>query len=183
MSSWREVMAKIIAATIARVGRADEKKLRAELSKQWRWGDRKMWPYKVWLSEINAQIGRLGGTKNRDVNTPDLFAPQPTGQQLRDEGMARAVDHADEVVPAWSEGALDYVKAVAATEHEVTAEKVRQYAMARGFVEPPDRRAWGAVMIRAAKVGVLTKGPWTEATDPKVHRNAVRLWTSNICQP
>jgi len=102
------------------------------------------------------------------------------GMDLRDEGMRKAIEHADAVKAAWSDGALDYVRAVAEERRELTAERVREYAIAKGFVEPPDRRAWGAVMIRGHKAGILTRGPWVEADDPRVHRNAVRLWYSNV---
>ncbi len=95
---------------------------------------------------------------------------------LRDEGMKRAADHADAVELSWTDRAFGYVKEYFARNAEGTCEDVRHFAAERGFANPPDGRAWGAVMRTAAKSGMLVKGGWTTATDPKVHCNPVMLW-------
>lgn len=99
---------------------------------------------------------------------------------LRDEGMQRAVDHADRVIPDWKLDALAYVKQYAEANEQFMGELARRYAEARGFPPPPDKRAWGAVMMAAAKAGYVKKLGWTTATDPKVHKNPVSLWGSQI---
>ncbi len=101
-------------------------------------------------------------------------------RQLRDDGMARAADHAEVVEPGWNELALEYVRVYAKANRQLRGEMVRIYAENRGFPLPPDKRAWGAVMMRAAKAGLITKLGWTTAVDPKVHKNPVSLWQSNI---
>lgn len=65
----RDAAARIIAGVIARVGRADEKRLRQALRDAYPWGERRYWPYKVWLSEIKCQIGARSCEP-----TPDLFS-------------------------------------------------------------------------------------------------------------
>jgi len=56
-NTWRDKAAPIIRDVILRVGRKDDKRLRAELRKAYPFGERALWPYKVWLSEIKKQLG------------------------------------------------------------------------------------------------------------------------------
>jgi hypothetical protein len=54
--SWRDIAAPIIAATIERVGRQDEKALRRALRDAYPFGMRKLHPYKIWCDEIRRQL-------------------------------------------------------------------------------------------------------------------------------
>jgi hypothetical protein len=80
-----------------------------------------------------------------------------------EEGMGRAVDHADRVDPGWSDEAAvvlrDYATAWARAwgDTPFMAEDVRAYAEEQGFTKPPDDRAWGAVFVRARKQGVIAR--------------------------
>jgi hypothetical protein len=48
----------VIRETIERVGCEDEKALRKAISEAYPFGQRKHWPYKVWLSEVAYQVPR-----------------------------------------------------------------------------------------------------------------------------
>lgn len=100
-------------------------------------------------------------------------------QTLRDNGIIRAVNHADRVHSNWSDNAFDALKSFANLlgrgEH-LTSELVRAHAEFHGLPTPPDKRAWGAVMLKAARAKLIVKKGWTTATDPKVHCNPVSLW-------
>lgn len=74
----------------------------------------------------------------------------------RDAAMASAVEHADNATPGWSDAALEYVKHFARAHKEFLAEDVRVLAPLLGLPEPPDNRAWGAVIRRARKEGIIT---------------------------
>lgn len=78
---------------------------------------------------------------------PDLF------DQRRDEGIARAVDHADRVVDDWSAQAYRMLLAWAAGREFITEEFVT-FAKPR-LPAPPDNRAFGGIVRRAFKAGVL----------------------------
>jgi hypothetical protein len=98
---------------------------------------------------------------------------------LRDQGIQRAVDHADRVESKWSDRAYEML--VRHAKHlgqgsNITSEAIRNHAEWFGLPPPPDKRAWGAVMLRAARAGVIAKVGWTTANDPKVHCNPVSLW-------
>lgn len=76
MSDRRDVARPIIADVITRVGRDDQKALRAALRDAYPWGERAHWPYKVWCDEVQRQLSgrRYGEAKpERDDVTGDLF--------------------------------------------------------------------------------------------------------------
>lgn len=101
--------------------------------------------------------------------------PSPDARKARDDGMLRAVVHADEVVPNWSERAYLALVDYAATHAEFTIEQVRASV---DLPIPPSTRAWGPVIRRALRAGVVIAAGWTAAEDPKVHCNMVMQWRS-----
>ena len=54
--TWRDHCKPIIAEVIQREGADDMKKLRKALREAYPYYQRKMWPYKVWCSEIRKQL-------------------------------------------------------------------------------------------------------------------------------
>lgn len=75
----------------------------------------------------------------------------------RDDGMQRAVQHADAVDMFWSETAYAHVFDFCKTQTTFLTEDARAFAEGRGLNPPPDGRAWGAVMQRAARNGLMRK--------------------------
>ena len=55
-SYWRRKSREIVAATIQSVGSDNPKTLHAALIEAYPFGERKHWPYKVWLDEIQRQL-------------------------------------------------------------------------------------------------------------------------------
>lgn len=100
-------------------------------------------------------------------------------RRARDEGIARAVDHADAVAPKWSDRAYDFLTAYLRANERLTSEDVREAA--QGIVPaPPSLRAWGGVFQRAARAGLIERAGYDTARDPKVHMNVVTVWRSRL---
>lgn len=79
-------------------------------------------------------------------------------QTLAEQGMTRAVDHADREQPGWSEQAFEALLAFAVTtEGEFTAERARAACHELGLAQPPDARAWGSVFNLASRRGHILK--------------------------
>lgn len=57
-SYWRDHCRPIIASTISAWNGKDEKELRKALYEAYPFGERRWYPYKVWLSEIRFQLGK-----------------------------------------------------------------------------------------------------------------------------
>lgn len=77
--------------------------------------------------------------------------------ERRDDGMTRAVQHADAVELFWSESAYAHLMDFCRTQKAFLTEEARQFAEGRGLTNPPDSRAWGAVIRRAAKNGLIQR--------------------------
>ena len=86
-----------------------------------------------------------------------------TPAERRDDGMQRAVDHADAVVHSWSDRAGELLLEYAAQRGPWMVEDLREWAYVHGLPSPPDGRAWGAVVQRAARAGSIVRVGWCEA--------------------
>ena len=76
----------------------------------------------------------------------------------RDVGIQRAVDHADDVDPTWSERAYAFLQKFLRNEPGAfLTEDVALGSLRDGLSPPPDGRAWGGVIQRAAKRGAIRK--------------------------
>lgn len=64
--TWRDKCAPLIARVIHEHQGEDEGAIRAALREAYPFGERRMWPYKVWCSEVNYQLG-----KRRKPPAPD----------------------------------------------------------------------------------------------------------------
>lgn len=83
-SHWRDKCRPIIKATIDAWNGKDEKQLRRALYEAYPFGERAMYPYRVWLNEISVQLGKrktywhLGRKKKvaeQNKNQIDMFPP------------------------------------------------------------------------------------------------------------
>jgi len=74
----------------------------------------------------------------------------------------------------WVQLALECVQSLARSRASFTIEDVRPLAPA-----PPDARAWGAVLTRAARNGWIRADAWVNG-GPARHSRPIREWTSNL---
>jgi hypothetical protein len=110
-----------------------------------------------------------------DWEAPCRESPATIARRLRDEGIERAAAHAG---PAWGERAYALLRAFIARYPKDTVfmiEDVRAFAKAQ-IEEPPDRRAWGAVAVRARRAGLIEKFGYQTHKDPVRHMGASMSW-------
>lgn len=69
METWRQRAKPVIMEVIRKVGLSDEKRLRKALKEAYPFGERRNFPYKVWLDEIKVQTGKK---KSRRINQRQL---------------------------------------------------------------------------------------------------------------
>ena len=98
----------------------------------------------------------------------------------RDAAIKRAVDHADDVHPKWSEIALGYVERYCRVcKSPFVCDELREWAEANGLAEPPTRMAWGSVMVQAKKKGFIVKVGFIQGVYPdrkNTHMQTVTQW-------
>jgi len=59
---------------------------------------------------------------------------------------------------------------------EFLGEDVRNFAHEQGLQLPPDNRAWGGVMIRAARAGLIKKNGYRVCKNRKAHNSPMTIW-------
>ncbi len=95
--------------------------------------------------------------------------------RLRDQGIKKAIDHADKVNEGWSDAAFLKFKEFLLDHDEFMSELFRHWLEDK-LPAPPDPRAIGAVIVKAKKMGLIKHLRYQAATDPKSHRNPKSVW-------
>lgn len=118
-------------------------------------------------------------TQSSSSNAPDLFSQPilPTGEELKADGIRRAVEHADREIDSWSERAYKFfLKYIERRNTEFRTEDARFYAELHGLEIPPSKRAWGAITLRAARAGLIVKSGHAAVSNPLAHKAFASLW-------
>lgn len=98
-----------------------------------------------------------------------------TGPELRDQGMQRATNHADAVINDWSETAYQFLLGYLHSHSLFMTEDVRKAS--EGIVpEPPSLRAWGSIIVRAAKSGFIKRAGYENVKNARAHSTPATLW-------
>jgi hypothetical protein len=102
--------------------------------------------------------------------------PTPTeGQIARDNGIQKSLDSANSVVKNWSDIAYGFLLGYADSHKEFMIEEVRNASV--GFVpEPPSKRAWGGIAVRAAKNDIIKRRGFRNVKNAKAHCTPATLW-------
>ena len=96
------------------------------------------------------------------------------------EGMDRALESAEQVVPKWGDIAFAWIERYARSHQRFTGWMlVKAAANDPNFPPPPTEKAWGGPIQRASRRGIIRR-VGTEK-DPHRHGNPIPLWESTIC--
>ena len=105
------------------------------------------------------------------MNDLNLF----TGKQLRDLGIKKAIDHAEEKTENWSGLAYGFLLTYCLSNKEFMAEDVR--IASNGTIQvPPSKRAWGGVFMKAAKRKVIKRKGYRKVKNKNAHCTPATLW-------
>jgi hypothetical protein len=98
-----------------------------------------------------------------------------TGEMLRNKGIEQAIENANARSTGWANEAyqflLDYIK----DHKEFMTEDVRN-ASAGIVPDPPSKRAWGGIVVRAAKNKLIEKRGFKAVQNPNAHCTPATLW-------
>lgn len=89
-----------------------------------------------------------------------------------------AEEHANRKISGWSNAAMSYLRSFLSERGFVSflTEEVREYAKAHGLEDAPSQRAWGGVMTRASRAGIIRSMGYGLTTNPTAHRTPATLW-------
>jgi hypothetical protein len=98
--------------------------------------------------------------------------------EARDKGIKRAVDHANLLQENWSDQVYQcFVGFILASQAPFQMEDFRETL--QGFVaDPPSKRAFGHIVLRAAKEGLITRVGYAPVKNVTAHRCFSSVWKS-----
>lgn len=103
----------------------------------------------------------------------DLFS----GEYLRDIGIERSVNKANKDHDKWSDIAYSFLLHYIKSNPEFMAENVRNESLVLGLVpEPTNKRAWGAIFVKAARLGLIKRIGFKNVTNSKAHCTPATVW-------
>jgi len=98
-----------------------------------------------------------------------------TGEQLKIEGIQTALNSANEKAENWSQLAYDFALGYISKVPVFMVEEMRKEA--EGFVPvPPSKRAWGAIIKKLKKNGLVEHNGYRQVKNPLAHMANATLW-------
>jgi len=97
------------------------------------------------------------------------------GQYFRDQGISKAIQHADDCVLNWSAQAYSFLTSYIRFNDTFMTEDLRA-ASVNIVPQPPSLRAWGGVMLRAVKSGLIKNAGYQKVKNPKAHCANAAVW-------
>jgi hypothetical protein len=95
----------------------------------------------------------------------------------RDNGIKVSLLNAEAHVLGWGDRAFDYLKIFIKRHPEpFQTEQVRLFAKSCGFPDAPSARAWGGVMLRAARLNLIQKINIAPTSNPTAHHANAVVW-------
>lgn len=123
--------------------------------------------------EVKAILMMFGGPDAEIINV----GRRVTGCSLARFGADQAERHANETAPGWGDKAFEALCAfVKQHTGKFQAEDVRVWA--RHVPPAPSLRAWGNVMVRAAKEGLIKAVGYERVNNPLAHSTPATVWTA-----
>ena len=98
-----------------------------------------------------------------------------TGDQLAEQGINAAIEHADNVIPDWSKQAYNFACYYCRTHNRFMAEDMRNAS--DGIVpDPPHTRAWGGIIRRLANNGIIRCIGISKVKNVTAHSANASVW-------
>lgn len=101
-----------------------------------------------------------------------------TGDILRDKGIEASINHANLIQEDWGEKAyllfLEFIK----SHTEFKCEDFRNWSSPQ-LSTPPSLRAFGSIIVRAVKSGLITRIGFENVSNPRAHKTPVSVWSTS----
>ena len=100
------------------------------------------------------------------------------GTELRDKGIKKALDNANNTHDKWSDKAYNFLLKYIKYQYEFMTEDVR-VASEKAIPKPPSNRAWGSVILRASRSGLINRVGFANVKNAKAHKTPASVWRVN----
>ena len=101
------------------------------------------------------------------------------GSQLRDKGIKKAINNANDTHDKWSDKAYNFLTKWIKTHYEFMTEDLRK-ASEKEIPKPPSNRAWGGIILRAVRAGLITRDRFSNVKNAKAHKTPATVWRVNV---
>lgn len=106
------------------------------------------------------------------------------GKTLKEKGMARSARTANELNHGWTDKAYNmlhhFLRSMKRGGRETfMGEDFKLFAYANGLQHARSDRAFGSVMSRAAKAGLITRAGYGQVSNPTAHAATASIWRVN----
>lgn len=99
------------------------------------------------------------------------------GKQQRDYGIQLSLDHAEYRHEGWQEQAYgllqDFIKGRVS---DFLCEDFREYCERHGLTTPPSLRAYGGIILKAARNGLIRNSGYAKVKNEKAHQANAAVW-------
>lgn len=96
---------------------------------------------------------------------------------LTDQGIQRALDHANNSDINWSDKAYKLFELYLKTHpKDFLNEDFREFAAKMGLPEPPSLRAYGGIIRKAKTAGIIIRCGFRSVKNPKAHLTPASVW-------
>ena len=104
------------------------------------------------------------------------------GNELRDRGMQLSLFNVQSKSPDWKKLAMAALENYILNHpgEKFQTEDVRGWAYGYGLPEPPNRRAWGGVMVSAKRRGIIQFVGYENVDNPLAHSTPASVWRGGI---
>lgn len=100
----------------------------------------------------------------------------PTGKQQRDYGIQLSLDHAEYRHEGWGEQAFRLLEEFVKTRSEFMCEDFRTFCEVKGLTTPPSKRAFGGIILKAARKGLIRQVRFDHVKNPLAHNANAAVW-------
>ena len=100
------------------------------------------------------------------------------GAELRDKGIKKALDNANNTHNEWSDKAYNFLLKYIKYQPKFMTEDVR-VASEKAIPKPPSNRAWGSVILRASRSGLINRVGFANVKNAKAHKTPASVWRVN----
>lgn len=100
------------------------------------------------------------------------------GKIARDRGIKRALDHAEQEEPGWSDQAytlfIQWIKSHG-SGFKFMCEDAR-LSLSFQLTLPPTSRVWGSIVLKAARMGLIFRRGYKSVSNAKAHGTPASVW-------
>lgn len=126
-----------------------------------------------WYAQIQADLKAKG-----EASAKAFQESRQVARKAAQEGIDRAVSCAEKKTPGWSDVALAFIRLHCQRNKgkTFTGFEIVQASIGYGVIQPPNSKAWGGPIQRAARAGLIVKAGTVEDPNPERHGSQVPLW-------